>query len=41
MGKFIFRKIEIGQPFFWKTHGILAHLRILTHKIFPAITSLI
>ena len=24
--------MEIGESFFWKNHGKLAHLRILAHK---------
>ena len=35
MGELIFKKMEIGESFFWKKHAKLAHLRILAPKIFP------
>ena len=34
MGESIFLKMEIGESFFLKKHGKLAHLRILAPKIF-------
>ena len=38
MNQFKKKKMEIGESFFWKKHGKLAHLRILAPKIFPECT---